>query len=177
MTNCALYYYWHWQWHWQKFWYLHPSKFSTTNVDIVSSSHPSNPHTWWPGGRPPTDQWPPDPKPAPSQHLSISHLVTHHTSTHLYFLHKWTQCITVFMLAQYNANAQPYVQFFTTYIDLCKSFIIIFSCRISIFNLNPWSILTHMKLMLWSHLNTFLWCCLLCLCGLDVTPSHSPTTC
>ena len=111
-------------------------------------------------------------------HRSISHLVTHHTSTHLYFLHKWTHhCLYyLFMLAQCTCT-HPNVQFFTTYIDLCKSFIIIFSCRISIFNLNPWSILTHMKLMLWSHLNTYLWCCLLCLCGLDVTPSHSPTTC
>ena len=168
MTNCALYYYWHWQWHWQKFWYLHPSKFSTTNVDIVSSLHPSNPHTWWRGGRPPTDHLTLN-----QHHHSISHLVTHHTSTHLYFLHKWTHCLYTLCLR----NAHPNVQFFTTYIDLCKSFIIIFSWRISIFDLNPWSILTHMKLMLWSHLNTFLWCCLLCLCGLDVTPSHSPTTC
>ena len=30
----------------------------------------------------------------------------------------------------------------------CRSFIIIFSCRILIFNVNPWSILTHIKLML-----------------------------
>ena len=168
MTNCALYYYWHWQWHWQKFWYLHPSKFSTTNVDIVSSSHPSNPHTWWRGGRPPTDQWPPDPKPAPSQHLASGH------PSHF---HSFVLPSQVDPLSLCLHNAHPNAQYFTTYIDSCKSFIIIFSCRILIFNLNPWSILTHMKLKLWSHLNTDLWCCLLCLCGLDVTPSHSPTTC
>ena len=127
MTNCALYYYWHWQWPWQKFWYLHPSKFSTTNVDIVSSSslHPSNPHTWWRGGRPPTDQWPPDPKPAPSQHLASGH------PSHF---HSFVLPSQVDPLSLCLRNAHPNVQFFTTYIDLCKSFIIIFSCRILIFN-------------------------------------------
>ena len=33
----------------------------------------TNPYTWWRGGRPPTDQWPSDPKPAPSQHLASGH--------------------------------------------------------------------------------------------------------
>ena len=104
--------------------FLHRSEFSTINVDIVSSLHPSYPHTWWRGCHPPTDHLTLN-----QHHHSISASGIWSPVTHPLICTSFTSGPTPQLsLCLHNAQAQPNpnAQFFTTYITLtCRSLVII----------------------------------------------------